>query len=155
MDERLAGATQVAMWNEQYDLAHHEGNANLWGDPHVPYAEAAARRFAGAHASVVLDLPCGDGRNLPPLAAAAPILLAADTSPNAMAIAAQVASKTDIRDKTVFLTLNAFSTGLLEDSVDGIYSWDLLGHLTEPARRCASSTGYCGQAAASSPTCGR
>ncbi|HEX3958717.1 MAG TPA: class I SAM-dependent methyltransferase [Trebonia sp.] len=133
MDEKLTGATQVAKWNEQYDLAHHEGNANLWGDPHVPYAEAAARRFAGAHASVVLDLPCGDGRNLPPLSAGAPILLAADTSPNAMAIAAQVASKAGIRDKTVFLTLNAFSTGLLEDSVDGIYSWDLLGHLTEPA----------------------
>jgi ubiquinone/menaquinone biosynthesis C-methylase UbiE len=113
-------------------MAHHKGNVNLWGDPHVPFAEVAAQRFAANSAAVVLDLPCGDGRNLPPLAAGAPILLAADTSPTAMAIAAQVAEKAGIRDRTVFVQLNAFSTGLLDDSVDGIYAWDLLGHLTKP-----------------------
>jgi len=132
-DRNLEGATQVAQWNDQYDLAHDKGNANLWGDPHVPYIEVAARRFAELSAKVVLDLPCGDGRNLPPLTDAAPILLAADTSLNAMAIAAQVAEKAGIRDKTVFVELNAFSTGLLDNSVDGILSWDLLGHLTKPA----------------------
>jgi ubiquinone/menaquinone biosynthesis C-methylase UbiE len=125
---------QVAMWNDQYASSHLEDNRNLWGDPHVPYAEVAARRFAENSATVVLDLPCGDGRNLPPLAAAAPILLAGDTSLNAMAIAAQVTEKAGIRDKTVFVKLNAFSTGLLDDSIDGIYAWDLLGHLTEPGK---------------------
>jgi ubiquinone/menaquinone biosynthesis C-methylase UbiE len=120
------------MWNDQYHLAHDKGSANLWGDPHVPYAETAARRFAANSASVVLDLPCGDGRNLPPLSAGAPILLAADTSMNAMRIASQVAEKAGVRDKIVFLTGNAFSTGFLDDSIDGIYSWDLMGHLTKP-----------------------
>jgi SAM-dependent methyltransferase len=121
------------MWNDQYDSSLLGGSSNLWGDPHVPYAEVAARRFADNSAAVVLDLPCGDGRNLPPLSAAAPILLAGDTSLNAMAIASQVAEKAGIRGKTVFIKLDAFSTGLLDDSVDGIYSWDLLGHLTRPA----------------------
>jgi ubiquinone/menaquinone biosynthesis C-methylase UbiE len=130
--KELEGAIQVAMWDGQYDVAHNKGSANLWGDPHVPYAEVAARRFAEIPASVVLDLPCGDGRNLPPLSAGAPILIAADTSPTAMAIAAQVAETAGIRDKTVFVQLNAFATGLLDDSIDGIYAWDLLGHLTKP-----------------------
>jgi SAM-dependent methyltransferase len=125
-------AAAVARWNDQYDSSQLEGSANLWGDPHVPYAEVAARRFADNSASVVLDLPCGDGRNLAPLSTA-PILLAGDTSLKAMAIASRVAEKAGIRSKTVFVRLDAFSTGLLDDSVEGIFSWDLLGHLTRPA----------------------
>jgi ubiquinone/menaquinone biosynthesis C-methylase UbiE len=108
------------------------GQQNLWGDPPVPYAEIAAARFAAGSAEVVFDLPCGDGRNLAPLAAGAPILLAGDTSVNAMTIAARVADRAEIRGKTVFVKTDAFATGLLDESVDGIFSWDLLGHLTEP-----------------------
>jgi SAM-dependent methyltransferase len=125
-------AAAVPLWNEQYDPTLLKGSANLWGDPYVPYADVAARMFADSSASVVLDLPCGDGRNLPPLSTA-PILLAGDTSLNAMAIASRVAEKAGIGRKTVFMTLDAFSTGLLDDSVDGIFCWDLLGHLTRPA----------------------
>jgi ubiquinone/menaquinone biosynthesis C-methylase UbiE len=125
-------AAAVPLWNDQYDPSLLQGSANLWGDPHVPYADVAARMFAENSASVVLDVPCGDGRNLPPLSTA-PILLAGDTSLNAMTIASRVADKAGIRDKTVFVRLDAFSTGLLDDSVDGIFCWDLLGHLTEPA----------------------
>lgn len=124
-------AAAVPMWNDQYDSSLLKGSANLWGNPPVPYAEVAARMFAANSASVVLDIPCGDGRNLSPLSTA-PILLAGDTSLNAMAIAAGVADKAGIRSKTVFVTLDAFSTGLLDDSVDGIFCWDLLGHLTQP-----------------------
>jgi SAM-dependent methyltransferase len=122
----------VALWNDQYASSQLDGNVNLWGDPHVPYVEVAAKLFAENSASVVLDLPCGDGRNLPPLSTAAPIVLAGDTSPNAMAIASRVAEKGGFRDKTVFIKLDAFSTGLLDNSVDGVLSWDLMGHLTKP-----------------------
>lgn len=129
---RERDAAAIPLWNDAYDTSQLGEYANLWGDPPVPYAETAARLFAAHDASVVLDLPCGDGRNLPPLATGAPILLAGDTSWNGMRIAEQVARKSGIRDRVVFLEVDAFATGLLEDSVDGIFCWDLLGHLTEP-----------------------
>ncbi|HEX4704109.1 MAG TPA: class I SAM-dependent methyltransferase [Pseudonocardiaceae bacterium] len=130
VDPRDAAA--VPLWNDAYDSAEVAGQGNLWGDPPVPHAERAARLFAEHDAAVVLDLPCGDGRNLPPLAAGAPILLAADSSVNAMRIAERVAARAGIRRSTVFQTADVFATGLLDNSVDGIFCWDLLGHLTNP-----------------------
>jgi SAM-dependent methyltransferase len=125
-------AAAVPLWNSAYDPAQLQGHENLWGDPPVPYAQTAARIFADNSAAVVLDLPCGDGRNLPPLAAGAPILLAGDTSRKAMTLAEGVTEKAGVRNRVVFVELDAFDTGLLDDSIDGIFCWDLLGHLTEP-----------------------
>jgi SAM-dependent methyltransferase len=125
-------ADAIPLWNEAYDSSHLQGQGNLWGDPPVPGAETAARIFAENSASIIVDLPCGDGRNLPPLAKGTQLLLAGDTSVNAMAIAERVAQQAGIRDKTVFVKIDAFDTGLLADSVDGIFCWDLLGHLTNP-----------------------
>ncbi|GLZ41094.1 class I SAM-dependent methyltransferase [Actinokineospora sp. NBRC 105648] len=122
----------IPLWNDAYDTSSLAGGANLWGDPPVPYAQVAAELFAERGAAVVLDLPCGDGRNLPPLAAGGSVLLAGDTSVNGMAIAEAVVDRAGVRAKTVFLRLNAFDTGLLDNSVDGIFCWDLLGHLTVP-----------------------
>jgi len=126
-------AAQIPLWNDAYDSSQVEGQGNLWGDPPVPHAEKAAHLFAVNSAAVILDLPCGDGRNLPPLAAGAPIVIGGDTSQNAMGIAARVATRAGIRHQVVFVEVDAFATGLLDDSVDGIFCWDLLGHLTEPA----------------------
>jgi ubiquinone/menaquinone biosynthesis C-methylase UbiE len=131
-DDPARDAAAIPLWNDAYDSSHLQGQANLWGDPPVPYAETAARLFARGPASVILDLPCGDGRNLPPLAAGAAIVLAGDTSVKAMTIAEAVAEKSGIRGKTVFVKTDAFATGLLDDSIDGIFCWDLLGHLTNP-----------------------
>jgi ubiquinone/menaquinone biosynthesis C-methylase UbiE len=125
-------AAAIPLWDGAYDSTRQSGQKNLWGDPPVPYAAVAADLFAAHSARVIMDLPCGDGRNLPPLSAGAPILIGADTSINAMAIAEDVAIKSGIRDKVVFLTVDAFSTGMLDNSVDGIFCWDLLGHLTNP-----------------------
>jgi ubiquinone/menaquinone biosynthesis C-methylase UbiE len=120
------------LWDGAYEPSRLNGSANLWGDPPVPYAEKAAALFQQNSASVILDLPCGDGRNLPPLAAGAPILLAGDTSANAMAIARTVTSKAGVSEKVVFVEVDAFATGFLDGSIDGIFCWDLLGHLTNP-----------------------
>lgn len=130
-------AAAIPLWNEAYDSSQVHGQGNLWGDPPVPDAEMAARLFAENSASVIIDLPCGDGRNLPPLAGGTSVLLAGDTSLNAMAIAEHVAERAGIRDKTVFVKTDAFDTGLLANSVDGIFCWDLLGHLTNPLEALA------------------
>ena len=125
-------AAAIPLWNDAYGTSPVRAEGNLWGDPPVPHAAVAAQLFAANKAAVVLDLPCGDGRNLPPLAAGAPILIGGDTSTNAMAIAEGVTVKAGVRDRVLFVEVDAFATGLLDDSVDGIFSWDLLGHLTNP-----------------------
>jgi SAM-dependent methyltransferase len=125
-------ADAISLWNDAYDASHLQDQGNLWGDPPVPGAEMAARIFAENSAGIVVDLPCGDGRNLPPLAKGTALLLAGDTSVNAMAIAERVARQAGIGNRTVFVRIDAFDTGLLPDSVDGIFCWDLLGHLTSP-----------------------
>jgi ubiquinone/menaquinone biosynthesis C-methylase UbiE len=125
-------AAAIPLWNDAYDTTAVQGTGNLWGDPPVPHAAIAAELFARNSARVILDLPCGDGRNLPSLANGAPIILAGDTSRNAMSIAERVTEKAAIRDKVVFVEVDAFATGLLDNSVDGIFCWDLIGHLTEP-----------------------
>jgi ubiquinone/menaquinone biosynthesis C-methylase UbiE len=132
-DTHSRDAAAIPLWNDAYDVSQLGGQGNLWGDPPVPYARTAAQLFKDHGASVVLDLPCGDGRNLPPLAEGAPILLAGDTSHNAMRIAERVTERAGIRNRVVFTEVDAFATGLLDSSVDGIFCWDLLGHLTNPA----------------------
>jgi SAM-dependent methyltransferase len=124
-------AAAVPLWDDAYATTDVQLQGNLWGDPPVPYAETAAALFARLSASVVRDLPCGDGRNLPVLATGAPIVVGGDTSPKGMGIAARVAAKAGVRDRVVFMTVDAFATGLLDDSVDGIFCWDLIGHLTD------------------------
>jgi SAM-dependent methyltransferase len=122
-------AAAVPKWDEAYGPAHLKDQQNLWGDPPVPYAARAAAAFAANASRVVIDLPCGDGRNLAPLAEGTSILLGGDTSVQAMAIAEKVAGVAGIAAKTVFIRMDAFDTGLLDNSVDGIFCWDLLGHL--------------------------
>ena len=121
----------VPLWNDAYQVPQTKGESNLWGDPPVPYAATAAELFARNGARVILDVPCGDGRNLPPLTRGAPVVLAGDTSQNAMRIAEQVVEKAGVRDQVVFVEVDAFGTGLLDESVDGIFCWDLLGHLRD------------------------
>lgn len=128
-----ADTAAIPLWDRAYEPARKKGSGNLWGDPPVPYALRATDVFAAHSAAVVLDLPCGDGRNLAALAKGAPIVLAGDTSPNAMAIAERTVTEAGVRDRVVFVRVDTFDTGLLDDSIDGIFCWDLLGHLQEPA----------------------
>lgn len=121
-----------AGWNEAYgDL---DGQPNLWGDPPAPYASNAGKLFSDHSAMVVLDLPCGDGRNLPTLALSAPVVLACDTSRNALAIAESTIRKAGSHKNIVFREADIFRTGLPDNSVDGVFCWDMLGHLTDPEK---------------------
>src|SRR5690348_2969500 len=43
----------VRMWDGAYDASALGGQANLWGDPPVPYAKTAAELFTAAGAVVI------------------------------------------------------------------------------------------------------
>lgn len=49
-----------------------------------------------------------------------------------MRIAEKVTERAGVRKQVVFVEVDAFATGLLDNSIDGIFCWDLLGHLTNP-----------------------
>src|SRR5262249_47977941 len=100
----------------------------------APYAANAGKLFSDSSAFVVLDLPCGDGRNLPPLALSAPVVLAFDTSTNALRISEEAIRKGASHKNILFRQTDIFATGLPDEAVDGILCWDTLGHLAERER---------------------
>jgi len=115
-------------WNETYVTPESQ---NLWGEPPVPFAETAAEIFAADSARVVLDLPCGDGRNLPPLANRFPAVVGADSSSNALQLCAKRMGKRRL-DNTVLLEADIFATAFVDDTFDGVFCCEVLGHLREP-----------------------
>ncbi|WP_165975305.1 class I SAM-dependent methyltransferase [Actinomadura rubrisoli] len=117
-------------WNDSYVLTEQP---NLWGDPPVPFVTTAADYFAGDGAQTVLDLPVGDGRNLPELAERFSTVVGADSSDNAIGIAAGRAAAAGYRN-VLLLKADVYATGFADASFDGVFCCDVLGHLQEPAR---------------------
>ena len=134
---RDTDAAAIPLWDSAYDPAVLGGQGNLCGDsPGAVRGDRGRafprpRRQGGAR-------PALRGRAQPAAAGrGSPILLAGDASPKAMAIAEKVTDRAGVRDRVVFVQVDAFDTGLLDASVDGIFCWDLLGRLTDRRRRCA------------------
>jgi ubiquinone/menaquinone biosynthesis C-methylase UbiE len=80
---------------------------------------------------VVLDLPCGDGRNLPPLANSFPAVVGADSSANALQLCAKRMARAGLGN-TVLLEADIFATRFVSDAFDGVFCCEVLGHLQEP-----------------------
>ncbi len=117
-----------ALWDASYDLSTAK---NLWGDPPVPFVATAVERFRSTHASIVIDLPCGDGRNVPALAESIPFVVGADSAPNALAIAHKTLAESAVKN-CVLVEADIFATGFYDDQFDGVFCCDVLSHLTDP-----------------------
>lgn len=113
-----------AAWDNSYDL--HD-TSSLWGVKPVPVVERAAEIFNIGN-GWVLDLPCGDGRNTFPLAKKIPHVVAADSSPNALKLASKFLAPHGVKN-CVFVESDIFNLKFIDDQFDGIFCWDVLGHL--------------------------
>ena len=116
-------------WNDSYVLS---SSANLWGDPPVPFTETASDIFSADGARTVLDLPCGDGRNIPPLAGKFTTVVGADSSANAIQIAGGRLKQAGFGN-VLLLQSDIFTTNFADDMFDGVFCCDVLGHLQHPA----------------------
>ncbi|MDR7275584.1 class I SAM-dependent methyltransferase [Catenuloplanes atrovinosus] len=125
MDLDTVGKTR---WNDTYVISE---NPNLWGDPPVPFVHTAADIFAADNAHVVLDLPVGDGRNVLPLAARFPAVVGGDASDNGLALCANRLKQAGVGNVLLQKT-DIFGTSFLDDSFDGIFCCEVLGHLQNP-----------------------
>ncbi|WP_225728282.1 MULTISPECIES: class I SAM-dependent methyltransferase [unclassified Nocardia] len=117
-------------WNNSYVLS---SQPNLWGDPPVPFVESAIDIFAADSARTVLDLPCGDGRNILPLASKFEMVVGADSAGNALDITARRAKAAEF-DNILLLRSDIYDTGFEDAMFDGIFCCDVLGHLQEPEK---------------------
>lgn len=117
-------------WDASYVLSLRK---NLWGDPPVPFTADAIELFAADKATKILDLPCGDGRNLSPLAGAFAAVIGADVSKNALDMARRLLRIQSL-DNVSLGVADAYRTGFVDETFDGIFCCDLLGHLADPVR---------------------
>src|SRR5690242_16171053 len=92
-NELLSNETSKELWNRSYQI---KASSNLWGEAPVPWVPMSIERFKADDARIVLDLPCGDGRNVFHLAAALPFLVGADASQNALSIAKRFAGTNQV-----------------------------------------------------------
>lgn len=118
------------LWDASYDVTKQD---NLWGDPPVPFCAGAAAQFSAHGAARVLDLPCGDGRNLAVLARQVAMVVGADSSPRALALAQKAIDKAALGN-VILTEADIFRSGFPDGAFDAILCCDVLGHLTDPAR---------------------
>jgi ubiquinone/menaquinone biosynthesis C-methylase UbiE len=116
----------IYQWDQSYAITRAE---TLWGDPPVPFVVDIAADLVGGR-KVVLELPSGDGRNTIPLAKQASVVLAADTSPRALDLAARRLRAKAV-DNVVLLEADVFNLPFASNQIAAILCWDLLGHLPD------------------------
>jgi ubiquinone/menaquinone biosynthesis C-methylase UbiE len=128
VSERLKNLdnTTKAGWDKSYDL---RDTTSLWGIQPVPAAERAAETFSDGN-GWVLDLPCGDGRNTLPLTKNIGHVVAADSSRNALQIASKFLAANGVKN-CVLVESDIFNLKFMDDQFDGIFCWDVLGHLQD------------------------
>lgn len=112
-------------WNDSYDLTR---SINLWGDEAVPFVVRSADLFKINNLNKVIDFPCGDGRNLVQLAKRLPVVVGADSSTNAISISQKLVAGLGLGN-CILVESDIFDSGFAADQFDGIFCWDVLGHL--------------------------
>lgn len=115
-------------WNDSY---HFDGGGDLWSNAPVPFTYRVASLAQDAQAKLTLDLPCGDGRNIGPLAASSEAVVAADSSENAIELAFLRTRRQGVTN-CVAIVADVFHSGFAGEQFDVVYCWDLLGHLRSP-----------------------
>lgn len=116
------------MWNESYRLSKAK---NLWGAAAVPYVDHAIDVFKSESCISVIDIPCGDGRNMVELLSGVPFVVGMDSSNNALSIADAALREKKLKNY-VLLQGDLFDTKFQTWQFDGVFCWDVLGHLRAP-----------------------
>ncbi len=111
-------------WDASYP---DDDNERLWPEDVVPVFDFA-RRFFVAN-SAILDLPCGDGKNVEALAELGPVV-AADSSERALHICETRRREQNLTN-VVTMQADAFQTPFSDGTFDNVFCCDLLGHLPD------------------------
>lgn len=111
-----------------WELAYQQQDASqpLWQEAPIPVINDALDLLTKQGAQSVVDLGCGDGRNLAALVAGGFGCIGVDIAPTGLAHARTTAAP------AFLLRADATDTGLIDNSVDAVTCFDVFGQISDP-----------------------
>jgi ubiquinone/menaquinone biosynthesis C-methylase UbiE len=114
-----------------WDLTYQQRNIeSFWTEEAVPHVVDLSKRFPAGEYPLVLDVPCGDGRNLIPWAAKRRAVVGVDSSRTALTNGPRLAGHLGL-ENILFLEGGIFELPFYDSQFDVVFCWDLLGHLQD------------------------
>ncbi|MFD0570901.1 class I SAM-dependent methyltransferase [Kitasatospora gansuensis] len=128
-------------WEAAYQ--QQTDDAPLWQEDPIPVIPQAIKALTAREVRTVVDLGCGDGRNLAALVDAGFTALGVDIAPTGLQNAKRI-----IRQRSFLLRADATELPLIDASVDAVTCFDVFGQIEDPsalvaeARRCWSRAAF-------------
>lgn len=120
-----------AGWEDAY---RRQNDGPLWQEDPIPLLEPAIEELTRRGVRTVVDLGCGDGRNLASLVDAGLLAMGIDIAPTGIERAKQ-----RIGSRAFYLTGNATSTRLADASIDAVTCLDVFGQVSDPSELIAEA----------------
>jgi ubiquinone/menaquinone biosynthesis C-methylase UbiE len=118
-------------WEKAYQ---EQSDGPLWQEDPIPVIPQAVEELSRRNVRTVVDLGCGDGRNLAALADAGFNAMGVDIAPTGLAHARRV-----IRQRAHLLRADASDLPLVDGSVDAVTCFDVFGQIQDPSRLIAEA----------------
>lgn len=115
----------ILFWDKSYSKVKQ---GTLWGQDHVPFIEKITERFVAKHFRKIVDVPCGEGRNLAYMARNINTVIGVDASTKALGNLNSRLVQEKINN-CVLLKGNIFELPFDAEQFDAVLCWDVLGHL--------------------------
>lgn len=118
-------------WEKAYQ---EQSEGPLWQEDPIPVIPPAIEALKKRNIRTVVDLGCGDGRNLAALADAGFNATGVDIAPTGLAHAGRV-----IRRRAFLLRADATTLPLIDASVDAVTCFDVFGQIQDPTQLIAEA----------------
>lgn len=118
-------------WEKAYQ---EQSEGPLWQEDPIPVIPGAVEELRKRKVRTVVDLGCGDGRNLAALVDAGFNALGVDIAPTGLAHARRV-----IQQRSFLLRADATELPLIDASVDAVTCFDVFGQIQDPSHLIAEA----------------
>ncbi|MEU0597385.1 class I SAM-dependent methyltransferase [Streptomyces sp. NPDC006393] len=118
-------------WERAYQ---EQGESPLWQEDPIPVIPQTIDVLTEHAVRTVVDLGCGDGRNLAALTDAGFNAMGVDIAPTGLSHARGV-----IRQRSFLLRADATNLPLIDDSVDAVTCFDVFGQIQDPTHLIAEA----------------
>jgi SAM-dependent methyltransferase len=119
-------------WEHAYAQQH--GGGPLWQENPIPILDNVIAELQGRRVQTVVDVGCGDGRNVAALIDAGLTCLGVDISPTGLARARRA-----VRQRGFLVRADATNMPLVTGSVDAVTCFDVFGQVEDPGALIAEA----------------
>jgi len=129
IDKKQIDEEGKIFWDSSYNVPNV---SSLWSEPPVPFIQnELISILQERNVQSVIDFPCGDGRNLIPIASNFKKTYGADSSENALKLAEKRLRNQNIKNCSLYKD-DLFDSSWETNKFDGIVCWDVLGVISRP-----------------------